>query len=234
MRRVITLFALLGMCSASAGAQGVLGDVLAGKLVNPKVGQWAWYDLLDSETGRKFLLRQAIVGKEKVGRKTGYWLEIEIAPEIGPAAIYKMLVTGPASNRKNIHKLIVKQGTNPPREIAIETALAGPADSLEVTRESKGDVTLRTAKGELEAEHVLVTDGASKIQLWLNDDVRPMGIVQMKAPNGALYLRDYGEGGQNAVSKAVPRADDGRPTELRVQTDVEGGHEESAPSVQND
>lgn len=230
MRRIISMLAVMGVLSASAGAQGVLSDVLTGKLVKPKVGQWAWYDLLDAPSGRKFALRQAIVGKEKVGRKNGHWLEIEIVPDVGAISIYKMLVTGPASDPKNIHKIRFKQGSDAAVDVPVDALEAAPEDSGNAKRSSKGTVMLDTAKGPIESEHIVIQDGSSTYQIWLNDDVRPMGLVRMDSPNGKLFLRDYGEGGESGMSKADLETAPAPPSTLTVKTEVEKSGKRKAPN----
>lgn len=201
MRRWILPVLLAVICAApDVSAQGVLGDVLAGKLVSPAVGQWAWYDLVDSGTHKRYLMRQAIVGEEKVGRKTGHWLEVEVVPDIGYATVYKLLLTGPASDPKNLHRLLVRQGEAPVSEVPIDQS-ARPEAGGKSKREKRGNVDIETPAGVLKAEHVVVADGGTSIELWLNDGVRPMGVVQMKGPQGELTLRNYGEGGENAQSR---------------------------------
>ncbi len=207
MRTLTALLCLVlgGLCLAlgsplAADAQGVLGDVLAGKLVKPVVGQWAWYNLVDADSQKTYLLRQAIVGEEKVGRKTGHWLEVEIVPDIGFPSVYKMLLTGPASDPKNVHRLLIRQGDSPVNEVPVDQQAAAPAND-NAKRRSQGDVDIETPKGVISAEHVVVNEGGAKVELWLNDSVRPMGIVRMHGPQGELTLRDYGDGGENAKSR---------------------------------
>lgn len=189
------------LASAVAPAQGIIGDVLAGKLVKPKVGQWSWYDLVDTQSKRRYVLRQAIVGSEQVGRETGYWVEIELVPELGFPAFYKLLLTGPASNPANVHRVLLKEGKDPVQELPTE-GLAGVPENAEAPKQSSlGRVDVETPGGKVKAEHVILTQPDGAVELWLNDDVRPTGIVRMRAVYGELILRNHGEGGENAVSK---------------------------------
>ena len=217
-----------------AAAQGALGDVLSGSLVKPEVGQWAWYTLKDARTDEDYLLRQAVVDEEKVGRKKGYWLEIEIVPEVGYPSVYKMLVTGPASDPDNVHRLLYKQADAPAVELPVEKDGAEKAPKPD--RESLGTEGVETPDGIVEAEHVVLTpkEGVEgKMDLWLNDDVRPMGIVQMVSPQGVLRLRSYGVGGTEAASK-LPLEDVGRggePQRRAPRVDVELLEEERGPTT---
>ena len=209
-----TLVALIG--TFTADAQGVLSDILAGKLIDPQVGQWAWYDLIDTQTNHRFVLRQAIVGQEEVGRKTGYWLELEVLPEVGFPTIYKMLLTGPASNPKNVHRLLLKQGPDPAVEVPVDLTASGDTKAKNPKEASRGKESVAYGGGEIQAEHLVLAADGRDIDLWINDQVRPMGIVRMIAPQGELVLREYGVGGEASQSKAELKTDP-----LGVTTKVE-------------
>lgn len=231
MRRLVFL-AFVGLAclfSPGASAQGVLGDVLSGNLVNPEVGQWAWYNLIDSATQKRYLLRQAVVGEEKVGRKMGHWLEVEVVPDIGFPTVYKMLLTGPASNPKHVHRVLLRQGNNPVSEMPLEPD--APVENGEAPKRNKlGKVDVETPAGIVEAEHIVIESGEQPIELWLNDDVRPMGVVQMRGPQGELTLRNYGEGGEYAQSRlnlfASTNPESVRRPSTRVETGILDGPDE--------
>ena len=201
MYRFLAVLALAALCPVGAGAQGILADVLGGKLVKPKVGQWAWYNLKDTQGGRKYLLRQAIVGQEKIKRRTGNWVEIELIPEIGFPTIYKLLLTGPASDSKNIHRILLKTGEQPLMELPVEDAALVEEKPEKAKRVSMGKVDLETPAGTVVAEHVIVTSASETVELWLNDKIRPMGIVRMRTSTGELMLRAYGTEGADGESK---------------------------------
>jgi len=136
---------LLGVAFACActgvAAQGIMSDLMNGKLINPEVGAYAWYSLKDTVTGREFFLRQAIVGEERVKRKTAYWLETELVPRVGFPSVYKMLLTGPASDPKNVHRLIVREGDGVVQEVVLDDVERGGADE-EVPRMPAGTETI--------------------------------------------------------------------------------------------
>lgn len=219
--------------TGAAAAQGIVGDVFSGKLIKPEVGVYAWYDLKDNATNQKFLLRQAVVGEEKAGLKKGYWVETQIIPEIGFPSIYKMLLTGPASDTKNVHKIIVKEGQKAPVEIPLDSSQKESEDTgTKETRESLGKEKITTAQGEIEADHVLITKsmentaaGQQKVEVWLNDEVRPMGIVKMTSSSGDLVLQRYGKGGPDGTSAidTLKQSEDPTAPTTNVKVNVEGG-----------
>ena len=169
MSRWIALCTIAALGAPCAWTQGALGDFLAGDLVKPEVGQWAWYDIAEKASGLTYSVRQAIVGTEKVGKKTGWWFEMEVVPPVGFAQVYRMLLTGPASDPKNIHKMVVEDGKAPPREIPVDadTAEKGPMQTAEKTL--VGTEAVKYLKGSIEAEHYVFDTPDGKVDVWINE-----------------------------------------------------------------
>ena len=199
MFRRILFVAVLILAGARVSAQGVLGDVFSGKLINPEVGVWAGYELVDAASGAKFYLRQAIVAGEEVKRKPGYWVETEVRPMQGFPMIYKMLLTGPANDPKNIHQLIVKEGNSAPQSVPVpQDGYAGNSDAQ---RTLVGQEKVKIGSGEeVDSTHYSVGDGDAKADIWLNDTVHPLGIVKMTSKEGQLTLQRMGTGGPESRS----------------------------------
>ena len=186
---------------------GVMGDVMSGKLVNPSVGVWAWYEVKDTASGERLFLRQAVVGETKVDGKNGYWIETEVVPHVGYPIIYKMLLTGPAGDPKNIHKVIVREGANGPQEMAVDPS-APPSKGLGTgDRKAAGKENMELAQGSVEAEHVVVEQNDKKTELWTSDKVPPMGIVKLVSTDGELLLQRYGKGGPDGESAMDKKLD---------------------------
>ena len=171
MARIATI---IGLCIATTNvfAQGAAGDLLGGELINPRVGQWAWYDLQDKQSGTQMQVRQAIVGKKRVGGKQGYWLEIEVVPQAGYKTVVKALLTGPASDPSNIKRLIFKNGLDP----AVELDVPSEDESQSVpepTETSKGEETVQTPSGPIRAERIDIRLNDVTSTLWKSEDVPP-------------------------------------------------------------
>jgi len=227
-----TLPVVLLLCSLAFGArtthaQGLMSDLMSGKLVNPEVGAFAWYSLKDTASGREFFLRQAIVGEERIKRKTAYWLETELVPRVGYSSVYKMLLTGPASNPKNVHRLLVREGTEPVQEVNLDEGERGGGDE-EAARELVGTETISIPTAEIEAEHFVVGEGDERAEIWVSEEVAPMGLVKMTTKLGELMLQRYGVGGkdgESAIASPTPQqdevddtAEEAPQTEKRVET----------------
>ncbi|MBX7255830.1 MAG: hypothetical protein K1Y02_05675 [Candidatus Hydrogenedentes bacterium] len=235
MKRLVIAIVCMSAACVAAHAQGVVGDFLSGKLVNPKVGQWAWYDLIDSRGGQRYVVRQAIVGEEEVGNKDGYWVEFEIVPEVGYKIIYKMLLTGPTSDPANIHRVIEKLAPDPARELALDTESQKAAPEKSPKRKSQGMDSIDTLDGKVRAEHYEIVDGEKKVDLWINDQVTPSGVVRMRAPDGEMTLRNYGIGGKNGESsiKEPPLSPDAPQTPREPKVRLNETPEKSKPEKPN-
>lgn len=200
--------ALIAISSAAAGAQGALTELLAGKLIDPEVGQWSLYDLSDSNGNVIVGLRQAIVGKEKVGRKTGYWVELELVPTKGLRTMYRMLLTGPANNSKNVHDVWTKLELDDPKQLELDReTLEQLAGGKKPKRKKVGEETVETESGPIEAMHYRYITDEGEVSLWHNDDALPTGLVRFTSKNGEVLLRSYGEGGRFGVSAMFPPDD---------------------------
>lgn len=193
------VLAVVCLVTQLTGAQGMMSDVLLGKLINPEVGAYAWYTLKDQKTGQEYFLRQAIVATEKIKRKDGWWLETELVPRVGFASVYKMLLTGPASDPGNVERLLVREGNGAVQEIGVEEPEKNEAEK-DVPRESVGLETIALASGEIEAEHFIVKDGEPPTEIWISEAVPLMGLVKMKTSEGELVLQRYGKGGKDGQS----------------------------------
>jgi hypothetical protein len=221
----VVLVLLLGW-GVPAAAQG-MNDLLAGKLVDPKVGQWAWYDLTDTSGANKFMVRQAIVGEEKVGRQTAHWVEVEIVPAIGYKTAYKMLLTGPASDPRNIHKIVYRQEPDPPEELPVDEALGDMKAVPEPKRERVGKDTVKTASGDVDAEHYRVAGANGPLDIWINESLPPTGIVRITSEEGEMILKAYGVGGSSAAS-AMDAQSDAKKPQVTVKTEKRGARPKDA------
>lgn len=207
---------------ASAGAQGGLSEILAGKLIDPEVGQWALYDLYNANDELVVGLRQAVVGEEKVKRKTGYWVELELVPKRGLRMVYRLLLTGPASDPKNVHEVWTKSELDDPVQLELnEETLEQLGGDKKTKRKKAGRETVETDSGPIEAMHYVYETEEGEVSVWHNEEALPTGLVKFASKNGTVLLRSYGTGGRFGLSAMFPpeHADDDAPLEpgpLRV------------------
>ena len=195
---------LLILCMEST-AQSSIGGVLSGSLIKPEVGVFAWYELTDTSTQSKYYLRQAVTGKEKIKRKTGYWVETQLLPEQGIPLLYRMLLTGPANDPANVHRILWQKNTGTMDEIDVKDMVDQKPEAL--PQEDLGEVELETFQGTMKCRHIRLKS-EDDLELWLNDAVRPTGIVQAKSSRGMLVLQRFGAGGPDGAPQATPTEDE--------------------------
>ncbi len=200
LRHCTTVLCGMLLLSLQASAQSGMASIFSGDLVKPETGVYAWYEVSERATGKKYLVRHAVVGEENVKGKKGYWLEVEIIPQIGFPTIYKILLTGPAADPKNVHRLYIREGNNKIEEITPETS-ATEETPTEEKRETLGTETVTLPNNTLQVEHVKVTRGDHSIELWLSDAIPPLGIARMQSEEGEMVLQTFGKGGPDGQSK---------------------------------
>jgi hypothetical protein len=194
----LTVACMVGLAGPVA-AQSVVNELLGGRLTKPKVGQWLWYDLYDKDGKNTHWVRQAVTGSERVGRQDGYWVEFELIPRVGYRQIYKVLLTGPASNPSNVKRFIYRDTEDKVVEVDLEKEKVD-FDPGSARRKSQGMEDVATGSGPLRAERLEVEQDGRTIELWVSDAVRPSEIVRMKTPDGEMLLQRFGEGGEYGTS----------------------------------
>jgi len=233
--------------TSGAYGQDIFGAVLNGSLVKPQVGAWAWYDLSNTEDKTNFVMRLAIVGKEKVKGKDGYWLEVQVVPSLGYETVYKLLLTGPASDPANIHKMFVRDGVNKVEEVPVAGQDSKPEEKKKGKKSETGnakqgaqpdkslvgDEDVKTLEGNVGAQHFAMKEDDKPVDVWLNDSISPMGVVQLKSESGTLVLRNHGMGGRNADSildkPSVRREDVGDDMKVNVRVEKSDKSEKKVP-----
>jgi hypothetical protein len=119
-----------------------------------------------------------------------------------------MLLTGPAGDPGNVHRVIEKSGVDPAEEVQLDTSSGDASVGARAKRKSLGMEPIATLDGPVRAEHFEVVDGERTMHLWVNEVVTPSGVVKLKVPDGEMTLRNYGAGGDFAKSviSETPRA----------------------------
>ena len=140
-----------------------------------------------------------------------------------------MLLTGPANDPANIHKMMRREGTQPVEEVPlkdIKDSLSGESKPPEPERTLVGQEEVKLDSGPISAEHYTLAQGDRTFDVWLNDKVKPMGLVRLKSDQGDLILKNYGTSGREARSvihdPVVPGVDE---KELGVKVDVKVGED---------
>jgi hypothetical protein len=174
-----------------------------------KIGQWASYDVSGGKAdGTK--LKFAIVGSERRGDTTLYWLEIAGGSAKDPASngIMQMLVPGPGARATSIHGMIVKVGSQPAMKMSpqmlgmVGSHMAQDNIAMEFARQCAtgrvvGPETVSVPAGSIPAIHV---QGADSGDAWLAKDI-PFGLVKAVGKRGSLVLTGRGWDAKSSITE---------------------------------
>lgn len=192
------LFIFLILCKLTF-PQSFMEDLLRGKMLSSEPGVWAIYEITDKSTKNHILLRQAITGIEKVDEGiTALWLESEIVPKEGFPSVFRFLISYDKNGKEKIHKIVIREGANPPQNIDSQAM----SESAETSSKKKlvGEEEIEFKTGKIKAKHYRIEEGNSVKEIWLNDDVKPLGIVKLSTNEGDMILVKYGMGGEESKS----------------------------------
>jgi hypothetical protein len=191
MKRITLLFAVLLFCcalAAPAGAQmGMRGPELQG-VFHPVVGAGAEYGV-EMQGQPKTTMEIAIVGKEQVSGKDGYWMEMGMAnPEMGGTMYIKSLSVVDNGNIV-VTRVLMQMPNGNVMEMPMQGAQRRPPQSADITKEMErvGSETLSTPAGTFACVHWRQKDGSSDI--WISEKVFPWGAVKLVSKNMTMTLQ---------------------------------------------
>ena len=183
----------LGICSllllaASGHAQmgmGMRGGPAPRGFFNPIVGAGSVYDMTSSD-GKKTSTEFAIVGKESVNGKDGYWMEI-----VTSGMVMKTLtVIGDGSVNT---RMIMQMPGRPPMEMPSQMmhmngqgAAQSSTTDIRSTSEDVGSESVTVPAGTFVCEHYRAKDGSG--DTWISPKVSPMGVVKHQGKDSTMVL----------------------------------------------
>ncbi|MGC8847020.1 MAG: hypothetical protein ACP5QY_14360, partial [Candidatus Hydrogenedens sp.] len=142
---------------------------------------------------------QALTGIEKIDENTSaLWLESEIIPMEGFPSVYRFLISYDNNGKEKIHKIVVREGANPPQNIDVET-MSGNTDTPS-KKNLIGEEDIEFKNGKIKAKHYRISEDNTTKEIWLNDEVKPLGIVKLSTTEGEMVLMKYGKGGDESRS----------------------------------
>ncbi|HYA61672.1 MAG TPA: hypothetical protein VED66_00620 [Candidatus Sulfotelmatobacter sp.] len=186
---VVSLLLVLGFASSAWAQMGMdlFKKPSITKVFHPVVGKGAQYETT-SKSGTESKVRtteMAIVGKETVEGKDGYWMQFVSSDAKGQSVVGKALFT---VDDFQFHRMIIQ----PPGQGAIEM----PTNMSGRTRErideqmkdwhSVGTETITVPAGTFSCDHWKNDkDGA---EVWTSDKVTPYGLVKETGKDNTMVL----------------------------------------------
>jgi hypothetical protein len=166
---------------------GMRGGPTPHGFFNPIVGQGSEYDITSTD-GRKNTMELAIVGKESVGDKDGYWMEITSS-----GIVMKSLTV--AGDSSVTTRVIIQIAGRPPMEmpsqmIHMNGQGAGASQSattdIRATSEDVGSESVTVPAGTFTCEHYRAKDGSG--DTWVSPKVSPLGVVKHQGKDSSMVL----------------------------------------------
>jgi hypothetical protein len=173
----------------AAAQMGMRGGPSVGGVWNPVVGSGAAYSI-EQKGGGKSEMEMAIVGKESVEGKDGYWLELTVqSPRHEGQMVMKslMVLDGPNTTTKRV---IMQPSGQPPMEMPMmmmqqRGTVTHPAD-IRSNAEDVGSESVTTPAGTFACEHYRVKDGSA--DFWIAKNVAPYGLVKATGKDSTTVL----------------------------------------------
>lgn len=214
LRSLATLFVIVATARGAA-AQDLAAICRAASRTT--VGLWASYDVTgELESAR---MRVAIVGAERRGDTTLYWLETNhSSPDPARAAILQVLLTDFGTTATTVRGMILKLGAAPAQRIPDQTVQSLGATlvqdpSIDVAARCASSTivgweTITVPAGSLRVLHTKSSDGGD---VWLSGDV-PFGLVRLQEKGqGGLALTGYGTDATSSITDTDHPAADSAP-----------------------
>ena len=175
---------------AQAQGPGWQGPKMLG-IWEPKVGSGAAYRIETKKAAESSTWEWAVVGTEKVGADTGYWVEMYGQQRRGEAVVMKQLTVW-RGDHPEIKRMIVQTGTEPPMELPMTMmgARQPTSEQRDVRQRGKrvGTETIVTPAGSFSCEHWQETDSTGTHDVWVSKDVAPYGLVKASDPETTMTL----------------------------------------------
>jgi hypothetical protein len=158
----------------------------------PVVGTGGAYEVTDRD-GKKSQFEMTIVGKEDVGGKPGYWMELAVANPRADGQMYvKNLIAANDNGVAPVRMIMQMQGQDPMEMDMNMMKMGGrqmpqstPSDIRDKS-ELVGTESVTVPAGTFRCQHYRTKDGSSDV--WISDKVAPWGLVKSQGKESSMVL----------------------------------------------
>jgi hypothetical protein len=179
---LVAMFPILA--SAQMGMHA--GPAMRG-ILNPVVGSGGEYEMI-TEKGTKMVMEIAIVGKESVGGKDGYWFETTFSDASMGRMVHKTLTVVDGTDTV-ISRMIMQMGNRPPMEMPtsmMKSSAQKQSADIRERAEDVGSESITTPAGTFTAEHYKMKDGSG--DAWVAAKAGPYGLVKFQGKDTTMVL----------------------------------------------
>lgn len=183
------VFLVFGLAITANAQMGLRGPQLPRGFFNPVVGSGALYEETSTPDGRKRDTEFAIVGKESVDGKDGYWLELSFGDSQSGEIIAKYL-TVVDSSAATVSRIIIQMpGAAAPMEMPsqmVANAKSYAPQTIAEKAELVGTESVTTPAGTFSCKHYRMKDGSG--DTWVSEKVSPFGVVKYVSKDSTLVV----------------------------------------------
>lgn len=192
MKQMLILLAWFAMALPLAAQMGFGSQVptLSG-IWRPVVGSGSTYEI--TREGKKTTMDFAVLGKEDLAGKTGYWVEMSMSDmREGGDVLIKVLETVDG-NTIIYSKWVMQMPGQQPMEMDPNMMNMGGRRSIQTQSadfrdkaESVGSESITVPAGTFTCQHYRMKDGSG--DAWISDKVSPWGLVKMQENERTIVL----------------------------------------------
>lgn len=187
-RTILTVSLLLLLATAAAAQMGMgMRPAMPRGMFNPVVGAGALYEMV-GQNGDKTTMQIAVVGKESVGGKDGYWFETTMTGMRQGEIVMKSLTVLDGSNTYVARMIMLMPGYPPmemPEQMLRMHGQPQPAD-IRSQADDLGTESVTTPAGTFVCHHYRIKQGTGDI--WVTDKVSPYGLVKQQGNGSTMIL----------------------------------------------
>ena len=154
---------------------------------NPVVGQGAVYQI-SPQSGKKTEMEIAVLGKEPVEGKDGYWLQMATSSsETGGQMVMKHLFVSDGQETRTA-RMIMQMPGQPPMEMPAQMMHRDRSTQAADVRNDAQDLgsdSITVPAGTYATERYRLKDGS---EIWISKDVPPWGMVKYQGKDSTMVL----------------------------------------------
>lgn len=185
MLTAVGVFVVLGVAVTARAQFGMRQPTLPRGFFNPVVGGSAVYETTSTQDGQKRDIEFAIVGKESVEGKTGYWLEYGISEKQSGEIIVKALTVVDGTTA-TVSRVIMQMPGAPPMEMPSQMSRSSVPANIAAQAEEVGTESVTTPAGTFSCKHYRMKDGSG--DTWVSEKVSPFGVVKNVGKDSTMIL----------------------------------------------
>lgn len=188
-RVLFVVFFLLAMVATAGAQMGMKGGHPQFHGVwSPVVGQGAAYEV-QTKDGLKTNMEIAVLGKESVGGKDGYWFEMTMRnPQMSGEVVTKSLTVLDGGS-VTVSRVIMQMPGGPPMEMPAQMGqMHHQNQSSDIRKEADdlGSESVTTPAGTFACEHYRLKDGSG--DSWISQNASPYGLVKFQGRDSTMVV----------------------------------------------